>query len=111
MKGAIFSVDFAALELAEALRAKLFDGEAAEDRAVHHGAAQRCIVRTATTGQVAHEAAGEGIACSCRIMRLLQRKRRYAEDAALVHHHGAIFTAFDDQSRGTELENVAGGEQ
>ena len=47
--------------------------------------------------EIAHEAAGEGIACAGGIVRFFQRERRDAEDAVLIDHHGAVFAAFDDQ--------------
>src|SRR5258708_10138176 len=41
-------------------------------------------------------------------MRLFEWKTRHAEDAALVHHHGSVFSALHDQRRGPHLENVLG---
>src|SRR5262249_21063388 len=100
-----------AFEIAEALRAEFFDREAAEDRAVHHSAAECRVIRTAAAGKIAHETASKGVACSGGVVRLLQGERRDAEDAALIHHHGAVLAAFDDEGCWTELEDVAGCEE
>ncbi len=56
--------------------------------------------------KVAHEAAGEAIARAGGVVHLLQRKRRHGKDAAVVHHHGAVFAALDHQRLGAELEDM-----
>jgi hypothetical protein len=61
----------------------------------------------AATREIPHEAASEGVARAGGIVRFFERECRDAEDAALVHHHGAIFTTLDDEGFGTELEDVA----
>src|SRR5262245_25749789 len=98
-------------ELAEALGAEFLDGEAAEDGAVDHCTSERRVIRTAAAGEVAHEAAGEGVARACRIMRLFKREGRNTEDAAFVHHHGAVLAAFHDEGFGAELEDVSRGQK
>src|SRR5713226_4166459 len=60
-----------ALQLAQSVQAKFFDGKAAQHRAVDHGAAQRSVTLVTTSCQVAHEAAGEAVARAGGIVRLL----------------------------------------
>src|SRR5207253_11081841 len=83
-------VYLAALQVAKPIKAELFDGEATQHRTVNHGAAQRGVTLILTTRQVAHEATSKAVACSGRIVRLFEVKRRDAEDPAFVHHHGAV---------------------
>src|SRR6266567_6971566 len=104
-------VYLAALQVAKPIKAELLDGEATQHRTVDHGAAQRSVTLILTTRQVAHEATGKAVACSGRIVRLFEGKRRDAEDPALVHHHGAVLSAFHNQGRRSHLENVLGGAQ
>src|ERR1700722_19655255 len=65
-------------ELEQALQAEAFDGEAAEDRAINHGAAERSIGRAAGSGQIAHKAASETVAGAGGIVRLLERESGHA---------------------------------
>ncbi len=44
-------------------------------------------------------------------MRLFERKCRDAEDATLVHHHGAVLSALHNQRRRPHLENMLGRAQ
>src|SRR5215468_4431842 len=100
-----------ALEFAEAFGAEFFDGKAAHDGAVDHGPAQGGVVRTAAAGEIAHETSGERVARTGWIVRFFERKCRDGEHTTLVHHHGAVFAALDDERFRAELENVTGGEK
>src|SRR5712664_2120921 len=104
-------VYLASLQVAQPIKAELFDRKAPQHRAEDHGAAQRSVTLIPTTRQVAHEAAGEAVACAGGIVRLFEWKRRHAEDPALVHHHGPVLSALHDQRRRSHLENVLGRSQ
>src|SRR5467141_1159772 len=92
-----------ALQVAQPVQAKFLDGKASHDRAVDHGAAERSVRLVPVSRQVAHEAASEAVARAGGIVRLFQRKCRDAEDAALVHHHGAVFSTLYNQRHRTHL--------
>src|SRR5712692_2172868 len=100
-----------ALQVAQPVQTELFDGKAAQHRAVDHGAAQRCVTLIATSGEMAHEATGKAVARTGGIMRFFERECWNAEDPTLVHHHGAVFAALHNQRRRTHLENVLGRAQ
>src|SRR5271168_4265949 len=86
-------VYLAAFQDAETVEAEAFDGEAAHHRTIDHRAAERGVAQTLCAGEIAHEAAGEAVACAGGIVRFFERERRDAEDAAFVDHHGAVFAA------------------
>src|SRR5438445_7978141 len=97
-------VDFAACEVANAFQAKSLHSEAAHHRAIDHGPAHHGVVHTRSIGKVTHEAAGEAIAGAGGVVHFLQGKRGDGKDAGVVHHHGAVFAALDDERLGAELE-------
>src|SRR5260370_9825464 len=99
------SVYLAALQVAQPVKAEFFHGKAPQHRTVNHGAAQRSVALITAASQVAHKAAGEAVARAGRVVRLFERKCGHAEDAALVHHHGAVFSTFHAQRGRPHLEN------
>src|SRR6185295_1738391 len=72
------------LQSAQSVEAEFLDGEAAEHRAIDHGAPQRRIAFVAHAGQIAHEAAGKAVAGTGRVVRLFERECRYAENTSLI---------------------------
>src|SRR5882724_6681058 len=98
-------------ELQQALEAEALDREAAEDRAIDHGATKSRVIRAASAGNVAHETAGKAVARTSGIVRLLKRERGDAEYAVFIHEHRAIFAALHNQRGRPHLENVFGGAQ
>src|SRR6266568_2938500 len=74
-------------------QAKLLDGEAGHHRAVHQRAAQVRLRMLTGASQMPHEAAGEAVACSCRIMDLLERIAGSKKDAVVHEQAGPVFTA------------------
>src|SRR2546425_2462041 len=100
-----------AFQVPQPVKAKLFDGKADQDGTVNHGSAKRSVALVATSCQVAHEAASEAVARTGGIMRLFERESRHAEDATLVHHHGAVLSAFHNQRLRPHLENMLGRAQ
>src|SRR5438046_9350895 len=97
--------------MSKLIKAELFDVEATQHRTVNHGAAQRGLTLILTTRQVAHEDTRKAVACSGRIVRLFEGKRRDAEDPAFVDHHGAVLSELHNQSRRSGLDKVRGGAQ
>src|SRR5437764_684197 len=72
-------VDLFVREAADALGAELLDVEGGHHRAVDDGAAQRPLVDVLVAGEVAHEAAGEGVARARRVEDGLQGVGRDGE--------------------------------
>src|SRR5947209_4091432 len=72
-------VDLFVREPADALGAELLDVEGGHHRAEDDGAAQRPLVYVLVAGEVAHEAAGEGVARARRVEDRLQRVGRDGE--------------------------------
>src|SRR5712692_7497730 len=102
-------VYLAAFQVAQPLQTELFDREAAKHRAVYHGAAQGRVTLVAGPGQIAHETPGKTVAGARGIVRLFEGKGRHTENAALVDHHGAVFSALHHQRRRAHLENAFRG--
>src|SRR5712664_1989398 len=92
-KVACSGVYLIALQMSQPVQPEFLDGKASQHGAVHHGAAQRGVTFIAAPCQITHESPREAVARPCRVMRLLQRKRRHAEYSALVHHHRPVLAA------------------
>src|SRR6266404_2518939 len=97
-----------ALQMPQPIQAEFLDGKAPQYGAVYHGAAQRGVTFVAAPCQITHEAPRKAVARPCGVMRLLQRKRWHAENAALVHHHRSVLPALHHQRRRSHFENLLG---
>ena len=69
--------------------------EGCHHRAVHHGGTEGVDVRHAQLGQIAHEAAREGIPRAGGVEDRLQRIGRREEEAAGADHERAVLPALD----------------
>src|SRR5712664_929449 len=105
-KVACSGVYLTAFQMSQPIQPKLLDGEAAHHGAVYHRAAQRGVTLIAASSQIAHESARKAVTRARGIVRFLQRERRHAEYAALVHHHRAILAALYHQCCRPHFENM-----
>ena len=101
-------MDFAALERGEALHAEFFHREASQHGTVNHRVAQCALVHFPRARQIAHETAGETVACAGGILHFFQRKCRHRKQEFLVHHDGAVLAALDHQGFRAHFEDFFG---
>src|SRR4029077_12181909 len=95
-----------ALQNAQPGQPKPLHRKAPQHRAINHGPSKRRVAQILGPRKVSHEPARKTVARPGRIMRFLQRKRRYAKYAAFVHHHGPVLSALYHQGRRTHFENM-----
>src|ERR1022692_3053704 len=111
----IACLDFFTGQGAKTVYAEFLAAEAAHDRAVDHGAAQfgeieiAVMGREAAAGQVADEAAGEGIAGAGGVEDVFQQIARHHEVLAAAEQDGAVFAALDDERVRTHFHDYGRG--
>src|SRR5207249_5958828 len=98
---------FLVVQLAQPIKAELFDREGGHHAPEDDGPAERLFAEIACAGQVSHKPAGEAVPGAGRVLHLLERERGGGEDAISAEHEGAVLTALDDQRRGPGLPNRA----
>src|SRR6185437_3405514 len=96
---------FAQLQPAQSLDSQLFDGEAAQHRAVHHRAPQRSVIRFLRSRQIAHESARKTVASARGVVDIFERIRRHSQNRIAMEQHRAIFSAFHDDGLRSHAEN------
>lgn len=66
-------------------------------------------VVAASGGESSHQAAGEGIACACRVNDPFGWVRGQGADAVAVDEDAAVFAFFDDDESWAQFEEVPSG--
>src|ERR1039457_143406 len=108
----ITGLDFFTGQGAKTVDAEFLAAEAAHDGSVDHGAPQfgeievAVMGREAAAGQVADEAAGEGIARARRVEDVFQQIARHHEVLAAAEQDGAVLAALDDERVRSEERRV-----
>ena len=99
-------------EALEAIARELLDVVGRHDRADDDGTAEVVVREVVGVGEVAEEAAREGVAGAGRVGDVLERVAGGDEDmAVLLDQERAVLALLDDDGLGTELEDALGGGQ
>src|SRR5215469_15109733 len=105
-------VDLFAGERLQTLRAEALDGERSHDSAIEEGTLQDLTIQLFLRGQVAHEAASEGVSSAGGIFHFVDRERGCAErmtsdaECTLSEEDGrTVFTVLDDQGLRSHRED------
>ena len=84
-----------------AAQAKILDGKAGEDGAIHHGAAEVRLGNVARPGKITHEASGKAVSGARRVANFLQRITRHLENEIRGVKAHAVLAALDGDNART----------
>src|SRR5438876_9370109 len=90
---------FLVVQLAQPIKAELFDREGGHHAPEDDGPAERLFAEIACAGQVSHKPAGEEVTGAGRVLNLLERERRDGADAVQAEQQDYVLEALDDLRR------------